>query len=276
MLMIAGSQHHESPFDSIRQVDGRGNEFWWARELMPMMRYKSWQKFDGVISIAKENLETVTDSVIDHINPTDKVVKRPQGGGSTQSDYKLSRLACYHIALCCDSRGNDAVKMAKHYFAVKTREAETVIPAQNDRIRELELRLKIAELEKATSDNNTWLMARSEFIVQAHGPQMLALIQGRPDAVVEKIEKVTETVICQGDRKVSFTGKSTAELGRELGFKTGKEFERWLTKHGYQDKICEGLRAIQAPYIPVEYIADIKRLWSQTRKTNGTQLMLGE
>ncbi len=174
------------------------------------------------------------------------------------------------------SRNSERVVECKANLVEAFSKARQIIPAQNDRIRELELRLKIAELEKATSDNNTWLMARSEFIVQAHGPQMLALIQGRPDAVVEKIEKVTETVICQGDRKVSFTGKSTAELGRELGFKTGKEFERWLTKQGHQDKICEGLRAIQAPYIPVEYIADIKRLWSQTRKTNGTQLMLGE
>jgi hypothetical protein len=105
---------------------------------------------------------------------------------------------------------------------------------------------------------------------------MLALIQGRPDAVVEKIEKVTETVICRDGRNVSFVGKSTAELGKELGFKTGKELERWLTQHKRQDLICEGLRAVQAPYIPSEHIQEVKRLWSQTRKTNGTQLMLGE
>ncbi len=174
------------------------------------------------------------------------------------------------------SRNTERVVDCKANLVEAFSKARQIIPAQSERIRELELRLKIAELEKGTSDNNTWLLARSEFILNTQGPQMLALVQGRPDAVVEKIEKVTETVICQGNRKVSFEGKSTAELGRELGFKNGKEFERWLTRHNHQDKICEGLRAIQAPYIPTQYIADIKRLWSQTRKANGTQLMIGE
>ena len=114
----------QSPFDSLKRVDEHGNEYWNARELMLLLGYKTWQKFDKVIENAKENLETVTSSSVDHIIPTVKVVKRPQGGGSNLLDYKLTRLASYHVALSCDSRGNDNVKLAKHYFAMKTREAE--------------------------------------------------------------------------------------------------------------------------------------------------------
>jgi hypothetical protein len=121
---ISHSDNNKSLFDSIRHIDDQENEFWYARELMEMLGYKQWQKFNNVIEIAKENLETVTDDVNSHIISMDKMVNRIQGGGRKQLDYKLSRLACYHIALSCDSRGNDSVKMAKHYFAVKTRESE--------------------------------------------------------------------------------------------------------------------------------------------------------
>ena len=68
--------NNDNPFDSIRHHDEQGNEFWYARELMPLLEYKSWQKFNKVIESAIENLETVTEQVNHHIIPTDKMVKR--------------------------------------------------------------------------------------------------------------------------------------------------------------------------------------------------------
>jgi hypothetical protein len=96
----------ESIFDSIKYIED-GIEVWYARELMVTLGYKSWQKFEGVISIAEENLESVVDKALDHINPRDNMAKRQQGGGRAQSDFRLSRLGSYHIALSCDSRGNE-------------------------------------------------------------------------------------------------------------------------------------------------------------------------
>lgn len=51
--------------------------------------------------------------------------------------------------------------------------------------------------------------------------------------------------------------------GKELGFKTGKEFEHWLIRNKQEHLICQGMRAVQAPYIPEENIKEIKRLFSQ-------------
>jgi DNA-damage-inducible protein D len=120
-LRLQGS---DSPFDSLRRVDENGNEYWNARELMPLLGYSKWYRFKNVIEIAKENLETVISNIDDQILSTGHLAKRPQGGGNQSLDYRLTRLASYHIALSCDSRGNEQVKLAKHYFAIKTREAE--------------------------------------------------------------------------------------------------------------------------------------------------------
>lgn len=56
--------------------------------------------------------------------------------GSKQEDYRLLRLGFYLTAMNGDPRKPE-VAAAQSYFAIKTREAETVIPSQSDRIREL-------------------------------------------------------------------------------------------------------------------------------------------
>lgn len=141
-----------------------------------------------------------------------------------------------------------------------------VIPAQSGRIRELELEL---ELTKA----KTHYMDRRDAIRLIHGAEVLALLDGRPDIVIEKVEKVTETIICKNGRNVSFEGRSTAELGKELGFKSGKELERWLEKNGHSHLVCQGLRVNQASYIPTENLKEVKQLFSKARNR---QLLIGE
>jgi hypothetical protein len=129
-----------SPFDTIRRVDDSG-EFWSARELMTLMGYPRWAKFESPIIQAIENLELTGDKTPDHFLP---LMVKSQGRNG--SDYRLSRYACYMIALCCDGRKIE-VASAKKYFAIKAREAEIIIPQQNDRIRELELQVQLAQAE---------------------------------------------------------------------------------------------------------------------------------
>lgn len=141
-----------------------------------------------------------------------------------------------------------------------------VIPAQSERIQELKLEL---ELTKA----KTYYMDRRDAIRLIHGAEVLALLDGRPDIVIEKVEKVIETIICKDGRNVSFEGRSTAELGKELGFKTGKELERWLEKNGHSHLVCQGLRVNQASYIPTENLKEVKQLFSRHKNC---QLLIGE
>jgi hypothetical protein len=119
------SDRPQSPFDSIRHFDEHGSEFWMARELQRMLGYAKWDKFEAVIQIGLENLACSVESLDGHSFPVEGTFGRTRQKGA---DYKLSRLACYHVTLACDSRDKPAVKAAKHYFAIKTREAEIAQP----------------------------------------------------------------------------------------------------------------------------------------------------
>jgi hypothetical protein len=117
------------------------------------------------------------------------------------------------------------------------------------------------------------LIEKSESIITMHGVATYALITNRPDAVVEVETKVTETVVCKNGRNVNFEGCSTAEVGRKYGFKSGTQFAEWLKKMNAEHLICQGLRAVQSPYIPTENLKEINNLWQQNKDR---QILLGE
>lgn len=114
--------HSNSPFDSIRRVDEQGNEFWFARELMPLLGYSRWDRVPDVIDRAKASCFNSGNPVCEHFSEEAR-----KSGGRNAQDFKLSRLACYLTAMNGDPRKPE-IASAQNYFAVKTREAEVSAP----------------------------------------------------------------------------------------------------------------------------------------------------
>lgn len=50
---------YTSPFDSIKQLDDEGNEFWYARDLQKLLEYTEYRKFLPVIAKAKKHVKAV-------------------------------------------------------------------------------------------------------------------------------------------------------------------------------------------------------------------------
>lgn len=117
-----------SPFDVIRHEDMRG-EFWLARELAPKLGYSSgwdsWRNFSAVVDKAVETLKGVGNNPADHVVGVNGMVEIGSGAQREVADFRLSRLACYLVAMSGDSRKPE-VAAAKTYFAIKTREAELI------------------------------------------------------------------------------------------------------------------------------------------------------
>ena len=47
-------------FENIKHIDENGIEFWYARELMPVLQYTKWQNFEKIIDKAKTTCKNRT------------------------------------------------------------------------------------------------------------------------------------------------------------------------------------------------------------------------
>jgi hypothetical protein len=277
MTNIITQNQSDSPFDSIRHFDKQGNEFWNARELMPLLGYPRWNDFKASIDRAMVSLSVQhgQNEVSKHFSGA--ILKT---NGRPKENYKLSRLASYLIAMNGDPRKPE-IASAQSYFVIKTREAEVIIPAQNEalefaklEVEKLKLQNENLKLENENMRMKVSYLERRKALSDMYGDQKLLLLDGRPEAVVPVQETVTETIVTQGNRTTDYKGYSTAQIAKELGFKTGRELEDWLKAIGQDHLVNEGKRVIPSLYVPVENKQEIMRVWIETRQ--GRQLIIGE
>lgn len=176
--LIIAQQNSNSLFDSIRHEDV-GGEFWLGRELQTVLGYAEWRKFCDAIDRAKISLESNNHKAFDHIVGADKLIEVGKGAMRRILDYRLSRYGAYMVAMNGDPRKPE-IAAAQSYFAVKAREAEVIIPAQNET-------LEILRLE------NENLKLKSS-LVSLHGTELALLLMGHGDRIVETETIVTEVV----------------------------------------------------------------------------------
>ena len=115
--------NNNKSFEEIKHIDENGVEFWYARELMPILQYSNWQNFEKIIDKAKISCENSDVNVLNHFIDISKMVQIGSGAKRKQQDYKLTRYACYLIAQNGDSR-KKVIALAQTYFAVQTRKQE--------------------------------------------------------------------------------------------------------------------------------------------------------
>ncbi len=151
------SDDPKARFDSIRQINPYGEEFWSARELMPLLGYESWRRFDETVDRAKAACRNLGQDDADHFAGAVKVITAGKGAQQEVKDYALSRLACYLVAMNGDSRKAE-IAAAQGYFAAQTRRME-----QWDELRE-EVKERL-ELRHQLTDSNRQFTATA----QEHG-----------------------------------------------------------------------------------------------------------
>jgi len=111
------------PFESIKHIDDDGNEYWYARELMPVYEYSRWENFSKSISKAIISCNKSGSGSDRHFLTIAKKVELGNSVIREIDDYKLSRLACYLIAMNSDA-SKAIIAEAQLYFASQTRRQE--------------------------------------------------------------------------------------------------------------------------------------------------------
>lgn len=186
-------------FDFIIHNEESSNvEFWFARELMPLLGYERWENFDKAVNRAMESCEACGIDVSDHFREVTKLITAGKGAQRSVKDYMLTRYACYLIAQNGDPQ-KEEIAFAQSYFAVQTRKQE-LIEERISLIERTEARGRLRESEKRLSQN--------------------IYERGVDDAGFGRIRS-------KGDRAL-FGGYTTQEMKERLGVKDNRPLADFL------------------------------------------------
>ena len=139
-------------FDLIIHSDTNANiEFWYARDLMPLLGYERWENFDKAVNRAIVSCDAGGIEVSDHFREITKMISVGKGAQRAVKDYMLTRYACYLIAQNGDPK-KEEIAFAQSYFAIQTRKQE-LIEERISLIKRTEARKRLKESEKRLSQN---------------------------------------------------------------------------------------------------------------------------
>ena len=116
-------EYTENLFETIKHIDEEGNEYWYARELMPLLEYSKWENFNKVIQksvISYRNSNNEKEYWLPNIR---KPIITGKGKREFIIDYKLSRYICYLIVQNANPK-KKMVALGQTYFAIQTRKQE--------------------------------------------------------------------------------------------------------------------------------------------------------
>lgn len=134
--------------DDIRHQNGQ--EYWFARELFPLLGYVRWENFETALNRAKESCRMSGGEPNNHFRDITKMVKVGLDLEKPITDIKLTRYACYLVAVNGDPR-KEEVAFAQAYFITKTREFE-VLEQRMIELERIDAREKLKVTEKEFAD----------------------------------------------------------------------------------------------------------------------------
>ncbi|SRR5258707_1045318 len=110
-------------FESIKQTNVLGHEYWSARDLMPLLGYskQSWHNFVKAIIKAMEACELAQQDISKHFVPVNHLVHLGSGAQRNINNYYFTRYATHLVLLLADPK-KPKIMQAIAYFTLSSLE----------------------------------------------------------------------------------------------------------------------------------------------------------
>ena len=118
-------QPMQSDFETIRQVDDNGKEYWSARQLCSALGYSAYYKFQRVIDRAIEIAKQKGMNMDDHFSLSVEMVQLGSSAYRKVENMHLSRMACLIVAENSDNK-KPQVQKGREYFAEEVIHTELI------------------------------------------------------------------------------------------------------------------------------------------------------
>ena len=156
------------PFEAIKQVDEKGEEFWLARDLQKALQYSKWENFSKVIDKAILACNNSGFDIDEHFPGVRKTIEMAKTAKRKVADYKLTRYACYLIVQNGDPR-KEIISFGQTYFAIQTRRQELAdaFNELDENNKRLVVRGNIKQWNQllATAAHNAGVISNEEFAI---------------------------------------------------------------------------------------------------------------
>jgi phage antirepressor YoqD-like protein len=151
-----------TPFEQAKRLDERG-DFWYARDLMPLLGFRSWQRFKDALDRAAASCSIAEG------DPGAEFAPIP----GPRPDYRLTRYAAGLVAMNGDAR-DPLIAAAQSYFVVKAAEADLLEALDEIEVArkylaaleaKRELQSKVADLTPSAASWEVLASGRGDFSV---------------------------------------------------------------------------------------------------------------
>ena len=240
------------------------------------------------LGIAPKNLLETLDNYLERIEvafgvvrfETEKPLKGSKGGRPERVAYLTEEQA---TLLMTFSRNTSRVVECKvalvQAFSQAKQVLKEVIPAQAQEIERLKLELQVAQAQATAAQSQERLVQATNAIANLHGTGMVALILGKPDAILTHTEVIEKTVAVDPKGRVlsQSDGLTIGYLTKRLGFKNNEQTWQWLNSVQLGKESGAWSRELTAHptlKLPRHLLPQIQRLFAY--QVGNRQLLLGE
>ncbi len=121
-----------------------GKTTWHARDLMNMLGYENWNSFKSVINRATNACVALDINVAENFEQIEQVID-----GNKIPDFKLTRFACYLIAMNGDPKKENVARAQVYFITIAETFRNYLVESEN--VERVLIREEVSEREKSLS-----------------------------------------------------------------------------------------------------------------------------